>query len=132
MSIPLLFIFSTVLPAQALVGAYATETTKFGHAINQFRIFSSSEKNGSQYKLRQSFTDGPIFGDRRGAILQNTGFSPLPSPASSISPSYYTANFGWACLQELKLEKATRLPLRFRLGSKDHVDYLEGKTLHRR
>jgi hypothetical protein len=51
--------------------------------------------------------------------------SPL---SSSILPSdFYTCNFGFFCKTELKFEKITKIPLRFRLGSLQHNNYLEGK-----
>jgi hypothetical protein len=41
--------------------------------------------------------------------------------------NYYSTTLGWVCTQEWKLEKKTAVPFRFRLGSKEQVDWLEGK-----
>lgn len=57
-------------------------------------------------------------------------YSPQPATANVISQNYYTAHLGMMCKEELKLEKMTKLPLKIRLGSKDQVDYLEGKNYH--
>lgn len=57
----------------------------------------------------------------------------LPDSAKTLSPNnylpldFYSTHLGVMCKMELKLEKGTKLPLRIRLGSKDQVDYLEGK-----
>jgi hypothetical protein len=45
----------------------------------------------------------------------------------TIPPNYYAQHLGIICKGELRLQKATRLPLFFRLGSKNYVDYLEQK-----
>ena len=44
-----------------------------------------------------------------------------------IPPNYYTEGLGYFCKQEIKFEKNTRIPLRFRLGSITDCDRLEGK-----
>ena len=44
-----------------------------------------------------------------------------------IPQDFYNLKLGWFCKQEWKLEKKTHLPICFRLGSTEQVDYLEGK-----
>jgi hypothetical protein len=47
---------------------------------------------------------------------------------SFVSPDLYTRNFGFFCRKELQVEKLTNVKVRFRLGSIQQSDFLEGKT----
>lgn len=44
-----------------------------------------------------------------------------------LSPQFYSAQLGFFCKQEIKFDKITKIPFRFRLGSVDQCDRLEGK-----
>ncbi|MGN6420089.1 MAG: hypothetical protein ACTHMC_21460 [Pseudobacter sp.] len=48
-------------------------------------------------------------------------------PVNSIPSDLYTTRFGFFCKQELQIEKATRIPFRFRLGSLAACNAIEGK-----
>jgi hypothetical protein len=50
-----------------------------------------------------------------------------PVSCFAVSADFYTQNFGFICKKELQLEKVTKIPFRFRLGSLQYTDYLEGK-----
>lgn len=50
------------------------------------------------------------------------------SPSMLVSPTFYSSNLAFFCRQEIKFEKITKIPLKFRLGSVQQVDYLEGKN----
>ena len=45
-----------------------------------------------------------------------------------ITVNYYSAHLGFFCKQEIKMEKITKLPFKFRLGSVQQCDWMEGKT----
>lgn len=58
---------------------------------------------------------------------------PLPSSAKAfspnLSPNFYASNLGFFCQQEIKIEKAVKFPVKFRLGSVESCNHLEGKYL---
>ena len=45
-----------------------------------------------------------------------------------LPQNFYTSTLSYTCKKEIQVQKFTRLPFYFRLGSKDYVDYLEGKN----
>lgn len=45
-----------------------------------------------------------------------------------IPQKFYVNNLGFFCKQELKFESATGIPFKFRLGSVQYCDKMEGKT----
>lgn len=44
-----------------------------------------------------------------------------------IAEDFSTCTYGFFCREELKIEKATKMPIRFRLGSLAQCNYYEGK-----
>jgi len=52
---------------------------------------------------------------------------PAPPAIRSLPQNFYTSRLGFMCKKEIQIQKALRLPLFFRLGSKEYVDYMERK-----
>jgi hypothetical protein len=48
-------------------------------------------------------------------------------PIRLVAPNYYAQNLAFFCKKEIQMEKITKIPFRFRLGSIEDVDRLEGK-----
>jgi len=55
------------------------------------------------------------------------GIMTKSQPVAILPANYYCSQLGFFCKKELKLETATKIPFRFRLGSLQYNDWLEGK-----
>lgn len=86
-----------------------------------------------------TFTSSPILASTSLLGLYPTSSPSAPRYLSALTfrqtalsqqqqPSCYsTADLAFFCRLEVKLERATKIPVRFRLGDVQQVDYLEGK-----
>lgn len=48
-----------------------------------------------------------------------------------IPSNFATCNYGFFCKQELQLEKKTHVPVKFRLGTLEQTNWLEGKSRYK-
>lgn len=62
------------------------------------------------------------------SFLQNSTFeSPQEKVSGRLPELYRVCDLPVFCRVEVKIEKAVSFPVKFRLGSVEHVDWLEGK-----
>ncbi len=64
------------------------------------------------------------------AAKRFTGYPPQKNtiyPKPFLLPQFYSSQLGFFCKQEIKFDKITKIPFRFRLGSVEECDRLEGK-----
>ena len=61
------------------------------------------------------------------AKLSNKSTPRLLKNKEVIAPGFYMRQLPFFCRQEIKLEKATKIPFRFRIGSVEDCDRMEGK-----
>lgn len=75
-----------------------------------------------------------------GCTSQLTAQNSLPKPVTSlpldslrkiqlrlVSADYYSSNLPFFCKKELQIQKIIKVPFKFRIGSVEEVDKLEGK-----
>jgi hypothetical protein len=67
-----------------------------------------------------------------GNVLPLDGSFNNHKPNFRLSSDQVVKNFAFFCKAEWKFEKKTALPLKFRLGSLQQTDFLEGKINSRR
>lgn len=61
-------------------------------------------------------------------LIGNTAENSKVISSIFLSPGFYASQLGFFCKQEIKLDKITKVPFRFRLGSVADCNRLEGKN----
>ncbi len=101
--------------------AFCTNTAQLRTPIDALRYYKLSGlkhfKKQSLHMILEEYKKNIVF--RWSASTTN-----LPL----IPEDYYASSLGFFCKKELQLEKITAIPFKFRLGSVQQCDRLEGKN----
>ncbi|MEO5500167.1 MAG: hypothetical protein ABIR31_01880 [Ginsengibacter sp.] len=101
-----------------------------------FFFFFISTTSFSQLSVDISLKDKAVFQNRPifpGFTVPKNNIKfryPLPfniKPDLQITPDQVSCKYGFFCKNEWKLEKTTRLPFRFRVGSLEQCDFYENR-----
>ncbi len=99
------------------------------------KAISFSEKNNLKIELSGRLTlqksnfslvPAPLLFSENASITQKKSFAEM-SQSAKLNGDYYVQHLGFLCMKEYKFEKATNIPLKFRLGSLEYCNHLEGK-----
>lgn len=86
-------------------------------------IFVGSHAFCQQYNQFHQF----LLNNKRSFLHTGLNFQQQQQPANILPANYYCTQLGFFCKKELKFESTTKVPLRFRLGSLQYNDWMEGK-----
>jgi hypothetical protein len=91
-------------------------------------VFGQGGKALPLYKQYPNYaTFNLVKNTNKGFLMINHSDSLNNQPIRLLAPDYYVKGLGFFCKKELQLEKITKIPFRFRLGTLDYVDKMEGK-----
>ena len=86
-------------------------------------VFSQSETINTRGLLFEYFVKRPV----KTYPLSIVNAANIKPATIYLPADFYITQIGFFCKQEIKFEKLTKVPFRFRLGSVEECDRMEGK-----
>ncbi|MEO8823890.1 MAG: hypothetical protein ABI366_09960 [Ginsengibacter sp.] len=121
----LLFIFIFINFSYAQSKEQTVASDGINSLNNSLSFFKTKEIDSKLSFLNFSSVEHKYLSSPKIAVQPLENFNIV---SSSILPGNFAAcKYGFFCRQELKIEKATNLPVRVRLGSLAQCNYYEGK-----
>lgn len=88
-----------------------------GIAFSQKKVIFSPQKKIFFSAIKPTSKAFQVFTQHRTTV----------APTYPVQANFYASNLGFFCKQEIKFEKSIKIPFKFRLGSVQQCDWLEGK-----
>lgn len=127
----ILKIFIMLLSSLLVLPAKAQQARLLPVSINLSEIAQPSVQKAIKSVKTPVFrelTRQPVQYGNALLVSRNGLFSPANTyPVGGIAPDFILKHWGVFCIGEYRLQQKTGLPLRFRIGSLDYVNQLEGK-----
>ena len=117
-------------PAPKDIGRHVNENKKWGTTAQNSSLHYQFSSNNNELKPVHLDLNPP---NQKKETTLNQHFSEPATTESSqtdfnmVHPNSYYENLGFFCRKEIQLQKVTTVPVKFRLGSYDYVNWLEGK-----
>lgn len=126
----------TNVPRSSTVKLHTKRWRKEASIICLFIILLVCGRSTCYSQQNKNLTDSAISTQKLSLLpsLKVTGFGALYSTAQKpllLPTGFYTQTIGYFCLKEIQIEKAVKMPLRFRLGSVAYTDKMENKNSFR-
>lgn len=104
---------------------FTLAVSSFGQSQSKLQFLKNNLNSLNRFSTQQVAN----FSSKKETLHSSTlSFSTLKKPAPrTISADFSTCRYGFFCKEELKMEKATKFPIRIRLGSFQQCNYYEGK-----
>ena len=107
-------------------GVFCQNITDKTTSVNDFYSLNPESKKSRNININKHFYK--VFNKKTASAVDYNSRIPLnPTSVSVLSADHYTQNFGFFCKKELQFEKATKVLFKFRLGSIQYCDWMEGK-----
>ena len=115
---------------QQVIGRQQNENRAWMYQYSPQYVKSATLSAGSRfvnfYRRHDPYTRANSFSNY---VKKNLLFDPITQVNYMIlpPPDFYWQQMGFFCKTEAQLDQVSPLPLRFRLGSREYVDYMENK-----